>query len=854
MAATRGTRFGPYEILSSLGEGGMGEVYRARDARLGRDVAIKILPASFAGDAERRARFEREAQTVASLSHTNVVAIHDTGVHDGQLYLVMELLEGETLRDRLRSGALPQRKAIEIAAQIARGLAAAHAKGLVHRDLKPENVFLLPDGHVKILDFGLARALGSGSGATETLPIVTDPGTVMGTVGYMAPEQVRGQTVDSRADLFALGAVLYEMLSGRRAFKRDTPAETMTAILNEDPPDASTIRSGLSPALDHIVRHALEKSPNERFQSARDVAFALESLSGSGASKAIEAVPSRRAWWKPVAAIAALASAAALGLWLGHRTSVASDVQYQIKTWDRQMIFNARFLPDTSTIVYSAAPSGTMPELFMLHPNRTAPERVGAPGMHLLAVSSTGELAVLTDAQFVAHRLFAGTLARLTPGSSPRPTLDHIREADWSPDGSTLAVVHDLGGQHDQLEYPTGTTLYSASGYLSDPRVSHDGRRVAFLEHSDRFDDRGRLKVVDTDKHVLTLSDEYVAIEGVAWSIDDEQLIFSAPDVRSPSASLQPHTVSSRGGAAPRVALPMPADALIVDVARDGRWLLMRDEERYGLVVKAPGDSIERDMSWQNLSSRGSLSDDGSLLAFSNQNVLEAPDYAVMLQKLDGSPPTRLGPGNIAVGAVSPDNHWVIAELHSTKQFVFYPTGPWAPKTLPENATGIGFTGWYPDSAHVLIVSTENGANRCYKQAISGGPPEVVGPEHPRFCAPTNEGDLVVGVGDQLLLYEKSGGTPRVIKDVRPEDGIATGAGGFLFTSTSLSNSAFRLDRINMRTGDRTLVANVSAGDLVGLIEAAPTSVVGTPGHYGYAYTYDRRLSTLVVASNVTVR
>jgi serine/threonine protein kinase len=245
MALTAGTRLGPYEIVAPIGAGGMGEVFRARDTRLHRDVAIKVLPESFAADPARRARFEQEAQAIAALSHPNILAIFDTGVHDGLLYVVTELLEGGTLRDALQEGALPVRKAVEIAVQIAHGLAAAHDKHLVHRDLKPENVFLLADGQVKILDFGLARQAVTGTGATGTVAAMTDPGTVMGTAGYMAPEQVRGQPVDARTDLFALGAVLYEMLGGQRAFRRDTAADAMVAVMKEDPPDLLTLRAGV---------------------------------------------------------------------------------------------------------------------------------------------------------------------------------------------------------------------------------------------------------------------------------------------------------------------------------------------------------------------------------------------------------------------------------------------------------------------------------------------------------------------------------------------------------------------------------------------------------------------------------
>jgi hypothetical protein len=313
-----GRELGPYRVLDKLGEGGMGEVYRARDSRLGRDVAIKVLPDAVSADPDRLARFEREARAVAALSHPNILSLYDFDTDGGVTYAVMELLEGETLRERLNGGALPVRKSVENAVQIARGLAAAHAKGLVHRDLKPENVFLLHDGQVKILDFGLARAVSSDTATSETIA-GTDPGVVLGTVGYMAPEQVRGEAVEARADLFALGAVLYEMLSGQRAFKRDTPAETMTAILREDPPDFTPRRGDIPPALERIARHCLEKNPAERFQSARDVAFALESLSGSGTATTISAVaPARRRgrWLVWPAAVAARVAAGIVGAFL----------------------------------------------------------------------------------------------------------------------------------------------------------------------------------------------------------------------------------------------------------------------------------------------------------------------------------------------------------------------------------------------------------------------------------------------------------------------------------------------------------------------------------------------------------
>jgi serine/threonine protein kinase len=286
-----GSRLGPYEILAKLGEGGMGEVYRGRDTRLGRDVAIKVVPPNVANSPDALARFEREARAVATLSHPNILTLHDVGRSGDVSYAVMELLEGETLRARLASGALPLRKSLEIAVQIARGLAAAHDRHIAHRDLKPENVFITSDGQVKILDFGLARHTDASAARaaqdSPTRPPATEPGVVLGTVGYMAPEQVRGGSSDHHADVFALGSVIFEMLTGRRAFQRDSGAETMTAILKEDPLDPSLFGVALPSSVVRIYRRCLEKRPEERFQSMRDLAFALESaLDGSSASAA----------------------------------------------------------------------------------------------------------------------------------------------------------------------------------------------------------------------------------------------------------------------------------------------------------------------------------------------------------------------------------------------------------------------------------------------------------------------------------------------------------------------------------------------------------------------------------------
>src|SRR5262245_20156689 len=335
MTLSAGTKLGRYEIRSKIGEGGMGEVYLARDTQLGRDVAVKVLPSTYSDDRERLHRFEQEACAASALNHPNILSIYDVGTHNGSPYVVSELLQGQTLRQRISGTALSQRKAIDYALETARGLAAAHEKGIVHRDLKPDNLFITNDGRVKILDFGLAKLTGAGNTELSqtgipTRRVDTDPGKVMGTVGYMSPEQLKGRQVDHRSDIFSFGAILYEMLSGRRAFHGESAAETMSAILKEDPPDLSETNQRISSSLDRLVNRCLEKNPEERFHSARDLAFALEALSGSTPTSVETMSPmfARRgikareltAWI--VAFIAIVVAAVTLGTSYFRRTSV----------------------------------------------------------------------------------------------------------------------------------------------------------------------------------------------------------------------------------------------------------------------------------------------------------------------------------------------------------------------------------------------------------------------------------------------------------------------------------------------------------------------------------------------------
>jgi dipeptidyl aminopeptidase/acylaminoacyl peptidase len=846
----------------------MGEVYKARDTRLDRDVAIKVLPTEFAQDADRLARFEREAKAVAVLSHANILSIFDFGAHDGRAYAVMELLNGETLRERLARGALTVRKTTEYAIQVARGLAAAHEKGLVHRDLKPDNIFLLQDGQVKILDFGLARTTGvmdRGSGgatfeATRLAPAVTDPGTVMGTVGYMAPEQVRGQMVDGRSDLFALGAVLYEMLSGQRAFQRDTAADTMTAILKEDPPEFARTRAEIPPALDRIIRHCLEKNVAERFQSARDVAFALEALSGSTTS--VETAVAPRAGKSRVSssaiAAALIVAAAAAGVFAGRATTPrsAAPPRFTMKTFEAQSIASARFMPDGQGIVFSAAPTGNTVRLFEIRSGTLEARAFGPPRTHLLSVSSKGELAVLTDASLIAQRLFKGTLARMSVEGSPRPWMEGVREADWSPDGSTLAIVHDVDSK-DRLEYPIGTVLYETAGYISDPRVSPDGQRVAFLDHQQRFDDRGWVKVVDATRKVTTLAGEFWGEEGLAWSRDGRTVFFAANDRQSSDESrpgdvtYQVRAVEIARPGMSASALTSPGDFTIHDMAGDGRWLATREDIHLGVGARLAGETSDRDLSWLNQNWGATLSRDGGRLLFSDGTT--GGNYGVVWRKTDDSPIVRLGEGNVL--GWSPDEAWALAQTFAPARLVLYPMGAGEPVPLKRGAIAEYQTAlWFPDGKSILVVGNEAAKpTRTYRQEVPSGEPIPMLDEgvSPAVIAPDGQSILGVDREKKWQWYAVGGGAPRPAPGLTADD-APIGIVGWstdrkaIFVRSGTDVPA-RIDRVDVETGRRTLLEEIGPVDRAGLFIFDPTTVSRDGAQY--AYRYSKRLSTLFVVS-----
>ena len=771
MPIAPGTRLGPYEVLAPLGAGGMGEVYRARDAKLGRDIAVKVLPSATASDPDRRQRFELEARSASALNHPNILTIYDIGEADGSLYIAMELVEGRTLRELVASGEpVPTKKLLDYAVQTAEGLAKAHAAGIVHRDLKPENLMVTKDGFVKILDFGLAKLTEPVSQDASILPTAiaapTQPGTVMGTAGYMSPEQASGQSVDYRSDQFTLGAILYEMATGKRAFQRKTGAETLVAIIKDEPEPISQAAPKAPAPVRWIVERLLAKDPEERYASSKDLARDLKSVrdhltetSFSGGLEAAEPAKARRRGWA-LPAIAALLVGIAAGLLLRNVIGARTGPPPEIKrlTFARGAIRTARFAPDGQTIVYGAAWEGLPLEIFSTRADSSESRSLGLPSADVLAISSTGELAISLHRRYMFGFQSVGTLARVPlAGGAPREVLENVEDADWSPDGTSLAVTREVGNR-GRVEYPVGKVLYDTAGWVGNVRVSPDGRSVAFIDHPQKGDNNGTLKVVDTSGKVR-LNGPF-SIRGVAWSTRGDE-VFS-----SDGAGIQATGLDGKS----RTVWVAPGGG-ISDVARDGRFLCMLNSSRREMVGLAPGEKTERNLTWLNWSMPIDISADGRTILFDEQNIRPSGIY---LRKLDGSTAVRLGEGN-AVG-FSPDGRWALSVKNlENGQFTILPTGAGEPRELVKTGIAVNSATYFPDGKRILVSGNEPGHGaRLFVQDIAGGNPRAISPEGVSFIFPTLSPDgksvLATGPDRRLAIYPIEPGEPRVLPGQQPED------------------------------------------------------------------------------------
>ena len=841
----------------------MGEVYRARDSRLRRDVAIKVLSSEYSTDAERRKRFEQEARSASGLNHHNIVTIYDIGSSESVVYIAMELVDGRTLRELLHDGALPTRRLLDLAFQVSDGLAKAHAAGIVHRDLKPENVMVSKDGVVKILDFGLAKLLGEGgeSGESATAVQETRPGTVLGTVGYMSPEQASGKPVDFRSDQFSLGSILYEMATGARAFQRNTTAETLTAIIREDAVPVARLHPGVPPPFRWIIERCLAKDPDERYAATRDLANDVRSVrehlsetsSESATLAPAAAAPPRRS---PVlrAALTALALLAALGAGtlLQRRLAGSSPPSYQQITFGSGTIRAARFAPDGQTIVYSAAWDGNPLKLFLKHPSSPDSLPLELPSANLLGISPSGEMAIALNCRSTHPGICAGTLARAAlTGGAPRDVAEGIQDTDWAADGSSQLVVRDVGGKA-RIEFPMGKVLYETPGHVSYARLSPKADRIAFLDHPFQGDDAGTVAVIDLAGKKTTLTGQWASEHGLAWAPSGREIWFTATEAGA-NRSLYAVTLSGRL----RVVTRVPGGLKLHDIAPSGRVLLTRESPRVGIRGMLLGDTRERDMSFLDYSFAADMSSDSGTLLFDEEGEAGGANYTIYLRKADNSPVVRLGEGNAL--ALSPDQKWALSmKPASGSPFVLLPTGTGDARRLALEGMSLEqAAAWLPDSRRIVFAAAENGHGlRLWVMPIDGGKPKAVTPEGVSTALPgfalTPDGKNVAAIGPDhgVTIYPVDGGA------ARPVPGGAAGEFPLRFTPDGRflyvwkrGDVPARVSRIDVETGKREVWRDLLPADPAGVERIS--NVLVTPDGKGYAYCYARLLSDLFVVEGL---
>ena len=837
------SRLGPYEILARLGAGGMGDVYRARDTRLGREVALKILPSSFSSDPDRLRRFEQEAKAAGLLNHPNITAVFDVGTHEGSPYIVSELLEGETLRSRLAAGPLSSRRATEFALQAARGLAAAHEKGIIHRDLKPENIFVTKDGRVKILDFGLAKLIRP----EPSTSAATEPGVVLGTFGYMSPEQVRGRPADARSDVFSFGAILYEMLTGQRAFHGDSAASTMSAILMKEPAELSTTNRKIHPGLERIVHHCLEKNPEGRFHSSHDLAFDLEALTGVSAPATTAGFYApQRNWKKPLAGAALVLAGLAAGLLLQGVLPRRDPPSYERMSFRLGGAFSARFAPDGRTVVYSASQNGAP---YRVSSRSAGGESVdlGLPNGDLLAVSSLGEMAIAIGRREAGKG--AGTLARVPlAGGAPRAILEDARLADWSSDGSALAVVRNIQGK-SRIEYPVGRTLYETSGEIRHMRLSRGGD-CAFVEQ----DDNGlfSIGVVGPDTKRSSASKGWEYVGGLAWWPDSSEIWFAG---RRSAGKVALYAVTPSGRE--RLVRQEAGGLYLDDIFSDGRVLLSDYSFSRGIAVSAPGETLERDLTWLDLPWVDLIAADGRTVVFEERGEGAVRKGGIFLRKIDGSAPVHLGEGGAL--ALSPDNLWVLSqpsEAGGQERFLLLPTGQGLARPLDHRGlASVPWGAFLADGSRIVFLAEKgNRLLRLYVQDVAGGEPRPVSPEGlaagPVAPSPNGQFAAAAGPDSTILLCRTDGGPSRPLPGgVAGEVPIVWSADGRSVYVYKRSELPARIFRVDAETGHREHWKDIAPADRTGLDHI--DSIVMTPDARAYAYGYTRTLGSLQIARDL---
>jgi hypothetical protein len=834
MHLSAGERLGPYEIVGLLGAGGMGVVYRAHDPRLEREVALKVLPEELSLDRGRLERFRREARAVAALNHPNILSVHDVGNERGTPYVVFELLDGQTLRERLGGASLPVRTSLDLAIQISRGLGAAHRRGIVHRDIKPENLLVARGGLLKILDFGIAKALGSEDGrrsTEETASAASEPGGRVGTAPYMSPEQARGQPVDPRSDLFSLGIVLHEMLGGASPFHRGSSAETLVAILKESPAPLPPVVVEEAPGVGPIVARCLAKEPDDRFQSAADLEFALQQTLGPAPPVTVSETPARgRRPFRGWALLAAMALAAgAAGVFVGRATAPDPPV-YRKLTARTGAIASARFSPDGQTVVFSGFWAGREVETLEQRIDALEPRILDLPPGRVVG-SVAGELAIVTASGFTLQRdLPPGKLLRApAQGGGARVVAEGVTNGDWARDGSAFAIVRRDGG-FDRLEYPLGRQLYSA-----------------FLEHPVRGESAARIGVVGAGGRATFLTEPLGPISGIAWSPEGREVWASGWLGRSRSEGSW-SVVAVTPSRQRRLLLWLPSSFRLLDVSAGGQALLALDQTRLETMGRLAGDDRERDLAFRDSSFLMDLSPDGRTILFSHYDQRYSRRTA-FLRRAAEPQPIHLDFGEPQ--SLSPDGSRVTLFIRYPESLRVIPTGAGAALTLPRGTIARYFNSrWLPDGRRILIAAQEKDRpKRLFLQEVPEGLPRPVTPEGimTMYPAVSPDGKWVAAgpeVGGALqAAWPLDGGKPRPLAGLAPGDWVVRwsedGRSVFAY-ERERAQPPWPVFRVDLETGRREVWKELRPAVSSGVSLIARIHVTPDGRSYGYTFRHGR--------------